>query len=996
MRFRVLGPLAVWDGHGWVSVPAGKQRVLLAVLLLKANQLVAAGWLIEQLWAQRLPAGAANQLQVYISRLRRRLDDRPGLVLLTQSPGYRLVVGADELDLHRFEELVAGGRRAMRDGALERAASSLGEALELWQGRALADVPSAPLVDDEATRLEERRLLAVEDLADVELRRGRHGGLVGQLQALVAEQPLRERLWGQLLVALYRSGRQAEALAAYQQLRGRLVGELGIEPCADLQRLQRLILAADPVLEAAPQGASGPAGAAGHAAIGEPWPTPTPMPVPRQLPPDAAAFTGREPELTLVDKVLGTAGPARPAVILAIDGAGGIGKSALAVHAAHRLAAAGQFPDGQLYVDLQGASDQLAPLAPLEVLGRFLRSLGTAPAAIPGEPEEAAARFRSLAAQRRLLVVLDNARDAGQVAPLLPGAPGCGVLVTSRRLLASLDGGHHLHLDVLSPEEAMVLLGRLAGHERMAAEPAAAAEVARWCGYLPLALRIAGARLAARPGWTVRTLADRLADARCRLDELELADRGVRASFAVSYQQLSDSADPLDRQAAAAFPLLGLLDSPDVGVAVVARLLDGSVAATERVLERLVDARLLETSTPGRYRLHDLLRLYARESVVPQHPESDQAAALGRAFGFYVSTVWHTWTVVSPSDHRLARADARWAQGGLEFSDATAALDWLEAERTNLVAAVRQAATIPGLDAAAVQLALGLFAFLLLRNYWQDLMEVDHAALGVARRLGDRACQALAHTDLGAAYGRQGRYAQAANSLCDGLAIFRELGDRPGQAVSLNNLGCVNDLQGRYDQALACLQESLSIRRELDDRCGQGICLSNLGDVYRRQGRYDQALARLQQGLAISRELGGRQCEANSLNNLGLVHQAQGRYEQALACLQQSLAIGQELGDRRVQTDSLLYLGRLYQRQGRYDEALANLRESLVIQQELHDPFGEAESLQELGVTMQRLGRHEDAQAHWRQALTILERLQTFAADEVRALVADQSAPSQH
>jgi DNA-binding SARP family transcriptional activator/Tfp pilus assembly protein PilF len=995
MRFRVLGPLAVWDGHGWVSVPAGKQRVLLAVLLLKANQLVAAGWLIEQLWAQRLPAGAANQLQVYISRLRRRLDDRPGLV--TQSPGYRLVVGADELDLHRFEELVAGGRRAMRDGALEPAASSLGEALELWQGRALADVPSAPLVDGEATRLEERRLLAVEDLADVELRRGRHGGLVGQLQALVAEQPLRERLWGQLLVALYRSGRQAEALAAYQQLRGRLVGELGIEPCADLQRLQRLILAADPVLEAAPQGASGPAGAAGHAAIGEPWPTPTPMPVPRQLPPDAAAFTGREPELGWLGKVLGTAGPARPAVILAIDGAGGIGKSALAVHAAHRLAAAGQFPDGQLYVDLHGASDQLAPLAPLEVLGRFLRSLGTAPAAIPGHLEEAATRFRSLVAERRLLVVLDNARDIGQVAPLLLSAPGGGVLVTSRQVLASLDGAHHLHLDVLSHEEAMALLGRLVGDERIAAEPDAAGEVARWCGYLPLALRIAGARLAARPGWTVRTLADRLADARCRLDELELADRGVRASFAVSYQQLSDSADPLDRQAAAAFPLLGLLDGPDVGVAVVARLLDGSVAATERVLERLVDARLLETSTPGRYRLHDLLRLYARESVVPQHPESDQAAAaLGRAFGFYVSTVWNTWTLVSPSDHRLARADARWAQGGLEFSDTTAALDWLEAERTNLVAAVRQAATIPGLDAAAVQLAFSLFAFLLLRNYWQDLMDVNQTALSVARRLGDRACQALAHTDLGAAYGQQGRYAQAANSLCDGLAIFRELGDQQGQAVSLNNLGCVNDLQGRYDQAPACLQESLGIRRELDDRRGQGICLSNFGDVYRRQGRYDQALACLQQALAITRELGDRLCEANSLNNLGLVHHEQGRYEQALACVRQSLAIGRELGDRHVQGDSLASLGRVHDRQGRHDEALNCLRESLVVRQELQDPFGQAESLQELGVTMQRLGRHEDAQAHWRQALTILERLQTFAADEVRALVADQSAPSQH
>jgi DNA-binding SARP family transcriptional activator len=565
MRFRVLGPLEVWDGHSWVGVPAGKQRALLAILLLKANWLVATDWLIEQLWAQRPPAGAANQLQVYVSRLRLRLDDRARRVLVTQSPGYRLVVGTGELDLQRFEELVARGQRALQDGLLERTAGSLGEALGLWRGRALADVPSGPLVDAEAMRLEERRLLAVEAFVDVELGRGRHSGLVGELQALVAEQPLRERLWGQLLVAMYRSGRQAEALAAYQQLRGRLVGELGIEPCAELQRLQRLILTADPALEAEPQAGPRPGRpAAGSAAISEPWPTPTPMPVPRQLPSDVVAFTGRELKLTWLDKVFGAAGPARPVVISAIDGAAGIGKSALAIHAAHRLEAAGRFPDGQLYVDLRGASDGLAPPAPLEVLGRFLWVLGTPLAAIPGELEEAAARFRSLAAERRLLMVLDNARDAGQVAPLLPSAPGCGVLVTSRQVLASLDGAHHLHLDVLSHEEAMVLLGRLAGHERIAAEPEAAAKVAFWCGYLPLALRIAGARLAERPDWPVRALADRLADAQRRLDELELADRGMRASFALSYQQLGGSADPVDRQAAGAYPLLGLLDGPDV------------------------------------------------------------------------------------------------------------------------------------------------------------------------------------------------------------------------------------------------------------------------------------------------------------------------------------------------------------------------------------------------------------------------------------------------
>jgi DNA-binding transcriptional ArsR family regulator len=347
-------------------------------------------------------------------------------------------------------------------------------------------------------------------------------------------------------------------------------------------------------------------------------------------------------------------------------------------------------------VDLHGATAGLAPLAPLEVLGRFLRALGADPAAIPADLEEASAAFRSWVAARRLLLVLDNAADAAQVVPLLPASAGCGVLVTSRRVLSSLEGAVHLRLDALAASEALELLGRVAGRERVAAEPEAAAELAACCGWLPLALRIAGARLAARPAWPVAALAERLADAQGRLDELELAEVGVRASFQVSYQQLAHGPEALDRSAARAFVLLGVLDSPEVSVPVVARLLDVAEDAAERALERLVDAHLLETPRSGRYRLHDLLRLYARELALEHHGDPARAAALTRALGFYAATVWHTMALLRPADHRLALVEARWSKDGLELDDDSAALHWLEAERANLLAAVRQAATTPG------------------------------------------------------------------------------------------------------------------------------------------------------------------------------------------------------------------------------------------------------------------------------------------------------------
>jgi DNA-binding SARP family transcriptional activator len=973
MEVRLLGPVEVHADGGQLPVRGPIQRALVGMLALHANRVVASQELLRSVWGPASTA-ARRSLQWQVWQLRRLLGadaDR----LVYRAPGYLLRVEPGELDLARFQDLADQGRELLAAGDAEEAGRRLGAALALWRGQALEDVQAAALVE-EGARLEQRRLAVVEDRIQADLAAGRHDGLVAELEGLVAAQPLRERLCGLLMVALYRSGRQAEALAAFRALRQRLVEQQGVEPSPPLQELHRRILAADPALEP-------PAGAAPGVQAAAPAPTP------RQLPPDVAGFTGRAPELLQLQRLL-AAGGQGPAVIGAIQGAAGIGKSALAVHAAHRLAE--RFPDGQLYVDLHGATAGLRPLEPLEVLGRFLRALGMAPAAIPNDPEEASAAFRSRLAGRRLLMVLDNARDAAQVHPLLPAA-GCGVVVTSRQALTSLDGATLLHLGILSAEEAVELLGRLAGEERVAAEPEAAAEVARCCGYLPLALRIAGARLAARPGWPVRALAERLGDAHRRLDELELAEAGVRASFAVSSRQLGAGDDPVDRAAAEAFGLLGLLDGPEVGVPVAARLLDQPEEPAERVLERLVDAQLLETPSPGRYRLHDLLRLYAREQAAIRHSEPERAAALGRALGLYMATAWRTMTLLRPGDYRLARADAHWTGGGLEFADATAALDWLEAERPNLLAAVQQAATAPGVPPAlALQLAHALFGLFIVRSHWQDWVQVNQTALEVARRVGDRAAEAQAQADLGLAHFHQGRYQEAVSCNQQSLAILRDLGDGYGQAASLNNLGIVYERQGRLEAALACHQESLAIKRELDDRHGQAISLSNLGEVDQRLGRYQEALDSLRESLAIHRELGDRRCQAISLGNLGNVHGRLGRYQEAEACLRESLAIRRELGNREGEAYCLNDLGIVHRGQGRYQEALDCLRESLAIWRELGGAYGQAGSLRELGVTLRTLGRPQEAQAHWRQALAIFERLQTTDADQVRALLAEPAS----
>ncbi|MFI6826879.1 BTAD domain-containing putative transcriptional regulator [Kribbella sp. NPDC050241] len=934
MRFKVLGPLEIRDGRGEpVQLGSAKLRAVLAVLLVSANRPLPAGRLVEMVWPDRRPPTAIGALRTYVSTLRRdlQLNAAPPR-LVTDAAGYRMDVTAADLDLLAFEEFTTRGEQALRDGDPLAATELLSRGLALWRGRPLEDVAVDADPNGRLVVAEERRLAASETLVEARLALGQHTELTAELCALVEENPLRERLWHQWMLALYRAGRQADALAAFRRLRDRLAGELGTEPARAVRDLHAQILAADPELDLPGEVSQG-----------------TRTVVPRQLPADAASFTGRSTELgELADLLRGDPDDRIPP-IGAVDGVAGIGKSALAVHAAHLVASG--FPDGQLYADLSADSTAIG------ALGRFLRALDV-PDGGRYDLTEAAGRFRAETATRRVLVVLDNATDAAQVRPLLPAGPGCAVLVTSRRVLATLDGVRHLHLRPLPPGESTALLGRLAGADRIAADPAAARKLVGLCGGLPLAVRIAGARLAARPTWPVRTLTDRLANARSRLDELRADDLDVRASLQVGHRLL-EAGSVAERAAASAFGLLGLPDAADLSPPFAERLL-GAVDATP-VLELLVDAQLLESPAPGRYRLHELLRLLARE-VGAERSVDERTAALTRAMRWQVATAWSGYAMLRPGDPRLDTAGA-WAAGGTTFTGVRAALEWFETERANLLASAEQAAATDGVpDEIPGQLARALFAFFHIRGHRGDWIRLNQTALAVARRMKDAYAEGFAHRDLGAAYELQGDFDQAAGHLRAGLRLFTEAGDDTRQASCLNGLGTVYDSLQRYDQAADCLSQALSIARRLGDPHGQGVYLNNLGPVLGQLGRYDEALRHLAESGAIFAELGNRRGQAAAVTNLGEVHEAAGAPGEALPRFTAGLAIFRELADEAGQAHCLTHLGLAHRDLGRVDQALECLRSALAICERTDDQRGAARCLRLIRETLRQARPHGKGQ----------------------------------
>ena len=942
-EFRVLGPVEAWRDTTRVHLSGRLQRNLLALLVLAGDRVTTLDRLIDELWPGSGPAGARNAVHRHVGRLRSTLAAGPGRdeVIATVAAGYLLRAGPDSVDLRRFRSLAAAGHDAVAAGDPGLASARLTEALALWRGPAFAGA-STPSVDQAAVALDEERLAAVEDRADANLRLGEHNRLVSELSLLVAEHPLRERLRAAHLVALYRSGRQADALSAYQEARRAFVDELGIEPGEQLRRLHEQLLAGGPV-SPAPVVAGSPRSRGATA---------RPTSGPAQLPAAPGDFTGRSAQVRQVKALLVPDEPPTAVSVVVITGTGGVGKSALATQAGHL--AAGHFEDGQLYVNLHGSTAGVAPLAPGEVLGRLLRSLGVAAADVPLSVDEAAAMFRSLAAHRSLLLLLDGAASHSQIRPLIPAGPRCAVLVTSRQPLTALEGAAHLHLGVLPPSDSVALLARVVGRPRLAAEPMAGFELAELCGQLPLALRIAAGRLVANADWPVARLVELLADQQGRLDELQVADVSVRATLQVSYDALLDSADPADTAAAHAFRLLGLPDGSDIDAAGLARLLDRPEADADVALRRLAANRLVDEGGPGRYVMHDLLRLFAREQA--GHHGLDREQALRRLWGWQLGTAKRAGALLTPvaRARSLPDADPAGTTSWPVLASRSDALDWMEAEYANLLASVRQSADAD--PTLTVDLAGSLYAFCNATGRWHELAEANRIAIDAAHRSGDHHDESRALTDAGVANLQMRRFDDAQRYFERSLAIRRRFGDQWGEAVTLSSLGALHGELGRFETAREHLLRSLDLRRVVGDRAGEPIALANLGENYRRMGDLTAAFSHFEESLAVAEVTGDVKIIAAVLNNLGEVHRQRGELESCRACLERSLAIREEIRDRAGEAHTRANLGGIYRRLGQLDCAREQLERAIAIGTEVEQHRAIDTALDELGMVHFALG----------------------------------------
>jgi DNA-binding SARP family transcriptional activator len=767
VEFRLLGPVEVRRDGDPLALGGPRQRAVLAVLALRRNEVVSVDQLTSAVW-ERTPASPASNIRTYVRQLRQVLGDR----LATRTPGYQLTVGDGELDVAVFEELADRGGKALGRDDLTAGMAYLSRALHLWRGAPLEGLAPGSALAVEAVRLAERRMSVVEQLVNVRISLGQYAEAVAQLRRLIVDNPLRERLWARLMDALYRSGRRAEALDAYQQVRRLLVDELGVEPGQELRQTHRAIVTDTP----------------------EPVGRPAAVPQrPHRRPPtDIVEFVGRDTELCRLHDL------ARSDVVCAIVGAPGIGKTRLAVRAAHRLTAGGRF-DAFLYADLAGFSPGREPAAAETVLDQFLADLGLTADQIPSDVDDRVALYRDRLSRQRTLVVLDNAVDCDQVRPLLPGGPGCFVLVTSRRSLAWLDGVHMVRLDMFSPDESVALLGRIAGADRVAADPAAAREVAELCGRLPAAVAVAGKRLETRTAWALADLRARLAPAGHRLTELTAGPQDIRAMFQLSYQRL-----PADQRRM--FRLLALHPGPDVTAASAAALADVGADYADLLLESLLDEHLVQQTRQGRYRLHDLLRLYAHERCDVDESAGERAAAVRRVLDWYLDTAWRAGRVLDEP-----------------------ALGWFRAERENLIAAVSAAAD-HGLDRTASRLPEAMHDFLARAGDPRAWLATNQIAIGAAERLGDRRVLADCLDRLGETYHQTGRYAEALGCHQQALDVRRGIADQCGQANTLYWLGAAYQGLGQPRDATRCLRTALLLYRINLDRCGERSALTRLGD----------------------------------------------------------------------------------------------------------------------------------------------------------------------
>lgn len=930
----MLGPVQVLDGSRVVSVPGGRVRTLLAALLLHANRTVSLERIVDLLWHQSPPEDPQAAIHTTMSRLRHALGDGGGLIR-TGSRGYLIALDEDRLDLSLFRRHVD---RARRTGDVADRVLLLGKSLELWRDVPLADVRSEELTRVVVPQLVEERLDAVERWIDARLELGQHAQVIAHLAGLTAEHPLRERFWAQTMLALYHAGRPTDALDAYRRAAVLLADELGLDPSPRLQALHQQVLVGDPVL------------------------SPRREPVPRfDLPRDGSDFTGREAEVRVLleapERTTRTA-----MVVFVIDGMGGVGKTALAVHAARLLA--DRYPDAQLFIDLRANTLDQAPLTPADALEKLLRASNVPSERIPADLQDRAALWRTRTTGRRTLVVLDNALDTAQVSPLLPGTPECLVLITSRRRLAGLDSARALTVDVLPPDDAAELFSRVVGDSRPAAEPHATAEVVELCGRLPLAIGIAGARLRHRPMWTVRHFADRLRD-RQRLTELRAENRDVAAVFELSYRHLSVAQQRM-------FRLLGLHPGRDVDSFSAAAVAGVPLAEAEVLLEDLVDTHLLTQPSTGRYRLHDLLRVYAAERG---GHDAERHAARTRLFDYYLHSAAKAMDAAFPHERHRRPDIPVPATPVPPVGAADRALAWLDTERASLLSVATEALD-RGEPLYTVHLSGTLYRYLHIRSYVDDALTLHGNAVRAARMIGHRAGEGTALHNLGTVHLLRANYGEAFDHYDRALTIFLAIGDRLGQANTLGNLGLLCQRRARYDDASRHYRRALAIFVELGDRLGEANALGNLGLLYQRMGRHTDALNHFHRQLGTIRADGGdRSGEANAMNNIGLVHEREGRDMLAYQHFQQADGIFRALADRAGEAYAAGNLARVYTRWTRYDDALHHQNRVLTIARETGQRDLEISAYNGLGDIHRATAHPDKALTQYRSARRLAEEL---------------------
>ncbi|GLX49695.1 regulatory protein AfsR [Streptomyces hygroscopicus subsp. hygroscopicus] len=921
--FGLLGPLLVRDGAEERAVGGHKSRVLLAALLLAANRPVSKDALKEALWSGRPPASADASLFNHLTRLRRQLaflGDEPQRITAVPN-GYRLYVAEGEFDVEVFRRHVAAARAAHVRQEWDAAADLSAAALALWRGEPLAGLPEFDDAGPVVRQLLEMRLQALEWGFDAALALGRHPEVIGQLTALVAEHPLREAFHRQLMLALRGAHRQAEALEVYARLRATLAEELGVDPSAAVRAAYQEVLASDaPARVPVPAPAGAPA-----------EPSAPAFPSLHQLPADTGLFTGRTAEVARLAALLrpGTAAgggaPGRTPRPVVVSGMGGVGKTALTVHVAHLLHA--DYPDGQLYADLRGFGPG-GRRGPRDLLVRFLSDLGVQEASLPEDTDDCAAVFRTVLAHRRMLLVLDNARDAAQVLPLLPGSGGCAVVVTSRHTLTDLPAAVPLPLPPLTPADQEMLLVALCGTERVRGEPEAAAEIMALCGGLPLALSVIGGRLASRPAWPLSLLADRLSSGTGRLPELAVGSLDVEATIGMSYVAMRDSDLPQERAVARAFRLLGVWPEHEVTPHAAAALLALPVRDTARLLDLLTDVHLVQSPAPERYGMHDLLGEYAAERVRVEEPERQREHAELRLLTWYVAAVENASRITVGETQPPPPLTEQPAQPLPPFADAHSALAWYVRELPAIQHAITRAGAL-GRSDIAWRLAVGLFGYGD-TYWWTGIWDTAlRSALEIAVAHGDTTGQAWLYRRIAVAHGMAYRNEECLENLGTALELFEQAGDITAQASILGNMSALHVQAKRAEPGLVYALRSQELYRQLDLPDSEVLVLGRIADALQLAGDYAGAVEQHRRRLPLQRALGRPTALATLLTNYGAALQHLGERAQAFAALDEALAIRRQLGDYGGEADCLVVTARAHHHFGEWEAARACWQASL-------------------------------------------------------------------